>query len=104
MLDAFKGNLKGVELNGHPTKRLPHNLNVSFQGLESKLLLRKVRDEMAISVGSACSTTEVKPSYVIMALGLGEERAYSAVRFGLGRFNTEAEINHVIRTIRGTYA
>ena len=96
ILTSFQKNIRGVELNGHPTQRLPHNLNVSIEGLEGKLLLKRFRNELAISVGSACSTTEVKPSHVIMALGYGEGRAYSAVRFGVGRFTSEGEIDFLI--------
>jgi cysteine desulfurase len=80
-----------VARNGHPTQRLPHNLNVSLKGIESKSLVVQLKD-IAISTGSACTSAKVEPSHVIMALGFGEERAHSAVRVGVGRENAEAEI------------
>ena len=72
--------------------RLSHNLNVSFGQVENKALIHTVNSKLAISSGSACTTLNVEPSHVILAMGLGLERAHSAVRFGLDRFNTEEEI------------
>ena len=92
MLGGFKDRMEGIELNGHPTLRLPHNLNVSFGGIESKALIRSIHNEVSVSAGSACTSDIVEPSHVLVALGLGEGRAHSSVRFGLGRFNTEEEI------------
>jgi len=82
----------GAKLNGHPTKRLAHNLNVRFEGIESKAIINSVSKKIAISAGSACTTQMVEPSHVLMALGLDEEQAHSAIRIGCGRFNTEEEI------------
>ena len=82
----------GAKLNGHPEKRLAHNLNVRFDGIESKAIINSVSKKIAISAGSACTTQVVEPSHVLLALGLNEEAAHSSVRFGLGRFNTEDEI------------
>ena len=82
----------GGKLNGHPEKRLAHNLNVRFEGIESKAIINSVSKKIAISAGSACTTQVVEPSHVLLALGLNEEKAHSSVRFGLGRFNTEDEI------------
>ena len=82
----------GAKLNGHPEKRLAHNLNVRFDGIESKAIINSVSKKVAISAGSACTTQVVEPSHVLLALGLNEEAAHSSVRFGLGRFNTEDEI------------
>lgn len=90
MLEAFQG--VGGELNGHPNKRLAHNLNVYFPGVESKALINSVSREIAISAGSACTTNDVEASHVLLALGHGEERAHSSIRIGLGRFNTKEEI------------
>lgn len=84
-----------VELNGHPTQRLPHNLSVSIEGVESKSLVIKLKD-IALSTGSACTTATVEPSHVILALGFGEERAHNSVRVGLGRFNTQEEVAYVV--------
>jgi cysteine desulfurase len=84
-----------VDLNGHPTLRLPNNLNVAFEGIESEALLTSLRAVAALSAGSACASGTTKGSYVIRALGLGEARARCSVRFGLGRANTLAEVENV---------
>lgn len=89
---TIKEVLDGVEINGHPTKRLPHNLSIFIPGIETKSLLVQLKNHIAISTGSACTTATVEPSHVLLALGYGEQRAYSSVRFGLGRFNTEDEM------------
>ena len=82
----------GAKLNGHPTNRLVHNLNVRFDGIESKAIINSVSKKIAISAGSACTTEIVEPSHVLLALGLNEEQAHSAIRIGCGRFNTDEEI------------
>jgi cysteine desulfurase len=89
-----------VARNGHPTQRLPHNLNVSLKGIESKSLVVQLKD-IAISTGSACTSAKVEPSHVILALGFGEERAHSAIRFGVGRDNNADEIRHTMEIIVG---
>jgi len=86
--------LEDVTLNGHPTERLPGNLNVSFAYVEGESLLMGISD-VAVSSGSACTSATLEPSYVIRALGVSEELAHSSIRFGLGRFNTEEEVNFV---------
>jgi cysteine desulfurase len=83
--------LDGVERNGHPERRLPGNLNVSFAGVEADQLLVAL-PEVALSSGSACASASGKPSPVLRALGLSEEVARTALRFGIGRINTEEEI------------
>ncbi len=98
MRERFE-NSAGAELNGHPFNRLPHNLNMYFPGVESKALIQSVRSQVAISASSACTTEEVEPSYVILALGYGPERAHSSIRFGLGRFNIEDEVNLVMQSV-----
>jgi len=85
--------LNGVEINGSMEHRLPGNLNVSFTGIDAESLLMSL-PELALSTGSACSSATVEPSHVLRAIGLSEERARSAVRFGLGRFNTQEEIEY----------
>ena len=86
--------LEDVSLNGHPTQRLPGNLNVSFAYVEGESLLMGISD-VAVSSGSACTSATLEPSYVIRALGVSEELAHSSIRFGLGRFNTEEEVDYV---------
>ena len=90
MLNKLSG--VGAKLNGHATKRLAHNLNVRFDGIESKAIINSVSKKIAISAGSACTTQMVEPSHVLLALGLDEDQAHSAIRIGCGRFNTEEEI------------
>jgi len=99
MLEAFEESLKNVELNGHPTQRLAHNLNVNFSGIESKALIYSLKEDLAISAGSACTTTSVEPSHVLLAIGRTIEQSHTAVRFGLGRFNTENEVEFVIEKV-----
>ena len=94
MLAEFTKN--GGHLNGHPTKRLAHNLNVYFPGIESKAIINSVSKEIAISAGSACTTQMVEPSHVLLAIGLEEKDTHSSIRIGIGRFNEESEINHVV--------
>ena len=86
--------LDEVYVNGHPTERLPGNLNVSFAYVEGESLLMGISD-IAVSSGSACTSATLEPSYVIRALGIDEELAHSSIRFGLGRFNTEDEVDFV---------
>ena len=82
----------GAKLNGHPEKRLAHNLNVRFDGIESKAIINSVSKKIAISAGSACTTQVVEPSHVLLALGLSEDQTHSSIRVGCGRFNTDEEI------------
>jgi cysteine desulfurase len=91
--------IEGVELNGHPTQRLPHNLSVALPGIESRSVLVQVKHEVSLSSGSACTTAKVEPSHVILALGYGEERAHCSLRFGLGRANTMADVDLVVRQV-----
>ncbi len=97
MLDRFKE--MGGTLNGHPTDRLPHNLNVRFPGIEGKAVINSVSDRVAISAGSACTTQTVEPSHVLLALGLSEEQAHQSIRFGLGRFTTGEEVEFAVRAV-----
>ena len=87
-----------VYLNGHPEHRLPGNLNVSFAYVEGESLLMGISD-IAVSSGSACTSASLEPSYVLKALGVGEELAHSSIRFGLGRFNTEEEVDYTINKV-----
>ena len=89
----------GAKLNGHPTNRLVHNLNIRFEGIESKAIINSVSKKIAISAGSACTTQLVEPSHVLLALGLDEEQTHSAIRIGCSRFNTDEEIQVAINEI-----
>lgn len=91
----LQANIADIELNGHPTKRLSHNLSVYIPGVESRALLVQLKHDVALSTGSACTTAKVEPSHVILALGYGENRAYASVRLGLGRYNSMHEVDIV---------
>lgn len=96
-----KGILAGLDevyLNGHPTQRLYNNLNISFAFVEGEALMMGLK-EVAVSSGSACTSASLEPSYVLKALGVGEDLAHTSIRFGIGRFNTEAEIDFVIERV-----
>ncbi|MCL4854064.1 MAG: aminotransferase class V-fold PLP-dependent enzyme, partial [Bryobacteraceae bacterium] len=86
--------LDEVYVNGSLEHRLPHNLNISFAYVEGESLLMGIND-VAVSSGSACTSATLEPSYVLKALGAGDDLAHSSIRFGLGRFNTEEEIDYV---------
>jgi cysteine desulfurase len=81
-------------VNGSQKSRLPGNLNMTFSGVDSETLMMGVK-EVALSSGSACTSAKIEPSHVLRALGLDEEAAHSSIRFGLGRFNTEEEVDYV---------
>lgn len=102
MLEELQKSIDGIERNGHPTERLPHNLNVYIPGIESRALVVSLKDLIALSTGSACTTATVEPSHVIQALGQTEERAHSSVRFGLGRFTTDEEVRAAVGALRLT--
>ncbi|MCS7022536.1 MAG: IscS subfamily cysteine desulfurase [Gemmataceae bacterium] len=91
-------NIPDTYLNGHPTERLPNNLNISFAYVEGEGLMMGIKD-VAVSSGSACTSASLEPSYVLRALGVGDELAHSSIRFGLGRFNTEEEVDYVVQLV-----
>ena len=95
--------LDRVYLNGHPTQRVPGNLNLSFEFVESQSILSGLK-EIALSSGSACNSDSVEPSYVLRAMGVRDELALGAVRFGLGRYNTEAEVATVVERVASQVA
>ena len=98
--DRILSSLDEVYLNGHPEKRLPHNLNLSFAYVEGESVLMGLNKELAIASGSACTSATLEPSYVIAALGVGSELAHSSIRFALHRLTTEEEVDYVAeRTI-----
>ena len=92
-----------IHLNGHPTKRLPGNLNLSFEFVESQSILLGLK-EIALSSGSACNSDSIEPSYVLRAMGVKDELALGAVRFGLGRHNTAAEVDTVVECVAAQVA
>ncbi len=93
--DGIMGAMEEVYLNGHPTERLPGNLNISFAYVEGEALLMGVK-EIALSSGSACTSATLEPSYVLRALGVGSDLAHSSIRFGIGRFTTPEEVEYTI--------
>jgi cysteine desulfurase len=92
--DAIQSRLDEVYINGSMEHRLPNNLNMSFAYVEGESLLMGIND-VAVSSGSACTSATLEPSYVLKALGVGEDLAHTSIRFGLGRFNTEEEVDYV---------
>jgi len=92
--EAIQSRLDGTFVNGSMEHRLPNNLNLSFAGVEGDALLMGIND-VAVSSGSACTSATLEPSYVLRALGVPEDLAHSSIRFGLGRFNTEEEVDYV---------
>ncbi|HHP7230399.1 MAG TPA: cysteine desulfurase family protein, partial [Xenococcaceae cyanobacterium] len=94
--------LAGISLNGHPTQRLAGNLNISVAEIDGSALLLGLKSIVAVSSGSACSSTKIAPSHVLTALGRSEKLAYASVRFGIGRFNTAAEIETVGKALIST--
>ncbi len=90
--------LDEVYINGHATERLPGNMNMSFAYVEGESLLMALK-EIAVSTGSACTSASLEPSYVLRAMGIPDELAHTSIRFGLGRFNTEEEVDFAVRRV-----
>ncbi len=99
--DGIFSKLDEVYINGSMVHRLPHNLNVSFAFVEGESLLMGIND-IAVSSGSACTSATLEPSYVLKALGVGEDLAHTSIRFGIGRFNTEEEVDYVLGRVAET--
>jgi cysteine desulfurase len=101
--DTLQRELDEVFINGTMDSRLPNNLNMSFAYVEGESLLMGIND-IAVSSGSACTSATLEPSYVLKALGVGDDLAHTSIRFGLGRFNTEEEVDYVaarvVETVR----
>ncbi len=100
--DRLLKGLKGIEevyINGDMEHRIPHNLNISFNYIEGESLIMALK-ELAVSSGSACTSASLEPSYVLRALGRSDELAHSSIRFTLGRFSTEQEVDYALEAIR----
>ena len=96
---AFVKNVEEVYINGNVEHRMPHVTNISFKHVEGEGLMMTFNQHLALSSGSACTSASLEPSYVLIALGLGDDLAHSSLRFSLGRFNTEEEIDRVIASV-----
>ena len=90
--------IEQVYINGDIEHRIPHNLNISFAYVEGESMLMAIKD-LAVSSGSACTSASLEPSYVLRALGRDDELAHSSIRFTIGRFNTEEEIDYAIKLL-----
>ena len=88
-----------VFLNGHPTQRVPQNINMSFNFVEGESLIMGIKG-LAVSSGSACTSASLEPSYVLRALGRSDELAHSSIRFSIGRFTTEEDIDYTIELLK----
>jgi cysteine desulfurase len=101
--NELRREIPGIRLNGHPTKRLPNTLNLSFPDIQGNILLEKLKKEIAASTGSACHEGKHKPSSVLKAMGLSDREALSALRLSLGINNTEVQIRRAVKSIAEAY-
>jgi cysteine desulfurase len=95
---GIKQGLDHTYLNGHPTQRLPNNINLSFVGVDGEALIMGMT-EVACSSGSACTSTTLEPSYVLKAMGLDDALVHASIRFGLGRWTAEEEVDFTVQTV-----
>jgi len=100
-LKAIMDDMKDVFMNGDRQQRYPGNINLSFAYVEGESMIMAIKD-LAVSSGSACTSASLEPSYVLRALGVNEELAHTSIRFGIGRFTTEEEIDFAIKTVKGS--
>jgi cysteine desulfurase len=103
--DKLENALKVIDesyVNGNPAHRLPHVSNISFKYVEGEGLMMGFNKDIALSSGSACTSASLEPSYVLKALGLGDDLAHSSLRFGLGRYTTEEQIDFTIKAVTDT--
>jgi len=98
LLDGF-ADMEEVVINGDIEQRVPGNLNISFNYVEGESLMMAISD-VAVSSGSACTSASLEPSYVLRALGLSDELAHSSIRFSIGRYTTEKDVDDAIRLVR----
>jgi cysteine desulfurase len=94
--------IPGIHLNGHPTQRLAGNLNISIENVDGQALLLGLQSTIAVSSGSACTSAKIEPSHVLSAIGVPDDLAFASIRFGIGRFNTEADIDRAAHAVRET--
>ena len=99
--ESLKKNIKNICINGHISKRLPSNLNVSIPGINSEELIKSLK-KTVISSGSACTSNNIEPSYVLSGMGLSKEVVNSSIRIGIGRYTTKQDVNNAIKDITGT--
>jgi cysteine desulfurase len=104
LLAGLRATIEGVEVNGALEPRLPGNLHLSIEATPAEALILTLGDRFALSAGSACAEGGGKGSHVLRALGLSEERIFTALRFGLGRYNTEAEVDAVVEVMAAAVA
>jgi cysteine desulfurase len=95
LIDGIMAQVPHVVLNGDPARRYPGNVNLSFAYVEGESLLMSLKN-LAVSSGSACTSASLEPSYVLRAIGMSEDLAHSSIRFGVGRFTTEAEVDFAV--------
>ncbi|MFN7611148.1 MAG: aminotransferase class V-fold PLP-dependent enzyme, partial [bacterium] len=100
-LRATLDGVKDVYLNGDREQRWPGCINLSFAYIEGESMIMAIKN-LAVSSGSACTSSSLEPSYVLRSIGVGEELAHTSIRFGIGRFTTEAEIDEAIRIVSGS--
>lgn len=99
LYDGITSRLPVVVLNGHAEQRYCGNVNLSFAGVEGESLLMSLAHTTAVSSGSACTSASLEPSYVLRAIGVNEELAHTSLRFGIGRFTTEAEVDRAVQDV-----
>jgi len=105
LIRGLVGKIDSVHLNGHPTRRLPNNVNISIDFVEGEsILLNLDLEGICASTGSACSSASLEPSHVLLALGLSPEQAHGSLRFTLGRDNTQADVERVLEVLPGIVA
>jgi cysteine desulfurase len=100
LYNSLVSNIKDVYLNGHAERRIKSNLNLSFAYIEGESMIMAIKD-LAVSSGSACTSASLEPSYVLRAIGVGEDLAHTSIRFGIGRFTTEEEVDFAIEKVTG---
>jgi cysteine desulfurase len=99
IIEALQDRFPQIKLNGDPVNRLAHNINITIPGVESKALMLRLKDKLSFSAGSACSTTKVKPSHVLQAIGLKEEEIFRSIRIGLSKFTSKEDVEFIIESL-----